>query len=584
MRITLVSDLLTLYRSRYRKTDVFAARREGKWLLYSSEDFLRCAAELSRGLQARGMRKGDKLGIISGNRPEWNFVDFGAMQLGVVTVPLYPNISPSDLEYIVKDAQIKILFIEGAGLYEKMRSLERFPADLTVFSFDPVDGVPSWEAVRDQGKEQPGDGTADIHPDDLLTLIYTSGTTGYPKGVMLSHRNIVSNMLSCEPLLPPGVGKALSFLPLSHIFERMTSYLYLYKGISIYYAESVETIASDLRGIRPDLFTTVPRLLEKVYAKIVARGASLSGIKKKLFDHALRLGLQFHPEKRRSAWYRLQLKIVDRLVFSKWREALGGRIQVVISGGAALQPRLTRIFNAAGIPVVQGYGLTETSPVIAVNFLGEGNHKLGSVGRPIAGVEVKIAPDGEILCRGENLMKGYFNRPEATAREIDVEGWFHTGDVGHLDEDGFLFITGRKKELFKTAGGKYVAPPVIENKFKESPFIEYMVVVGENRRFPAALIVPSFGFLRTWCEEKQIPWTSNPEMVKHPRVLARYQLETERFNQSFGHWERVKKIVLMPAEWSIESGELTPKLDVKRNVVLEKYADVIDSLYEGSSS
>lgn len=580
MQVTKVSDILGLYQTRYRKPDVFAARKQGSWVSYSSEDFTRNARQIRDGLQTFGLTKGDKVGILSANRPEWNFVDFGAMQIGVVTVPLYPNISASDLGYILNDAEVKILLIEGPGHYEAIRSLKNLPSEIALFSFDPVEGLPSWEDLKSLEPAKGPPSVNHILPDDLLTLIYTSGTTGHPKGVMLSHRNIVSNMLSCEPLLPADVRKALSFLPLSHIFERMTSYLYLYRGISIYYAESVETIASDIRDVQPDVFTTVPRLLEKVYAKIVARGATLSGLKNALFFDALRLGLRFDPSKPGSLAYRLRLKIANKLVFSKWREALGNNIKVIISGGAALQPRLARVFNAAGIPVIQGYGLTETAPVIAVNFLGKGNHKLGSVGRPIAGVSVRIAEDGEILCRGDNVMQGYFKRPEATSREIDRDGWFHTGDIGHLDEEGFLFITGRKKELFKTAGGKYVAPPVLEDKFKESPFIEYTIVVGENRRFPAALIVPAFPYLKEWCVKKSIRWTSNEEMVSHPQIRARYQKEIDRFNQAFGHWEQVKKFVLIPAEWSIDSGELTPKLDVKRTIVLEKYAGVIDSLYE----
>src|SRR3546814_281173 len=468
---------------------------------------------------------------MSANRPEWNFVDFGTMQIGAVTVPLYPNMSLHDLEFVLGDAGIRVLFIGNKELYKRIRSVQERIPDIRIFSFEPVDGARSWEDVRSMGKGKNatplGAIRAQLQADDLLTLIYTSGTTGTPKGVMLTHRNIVSNMISCEELLPPGIGKALSFLPLCHIFERMVSYLYLYRGISIYYAESLETIAADIRDVQPDVFTTVPRLLEKVYDKIISRGMALSGLKKGLFFWALRLGMHYDPGIRGNAWYSFRLAMANRLVFNKWRDALGGNIKVIISGGAALQPRLTRVFNAARIPVIQGYGLTETSPVIAVNFLGRGNHKLGSVGRPVRGVEVVIATDGEILCRGDNVMQGYFKRSDATAREIDEQGWFHTGDIGRLDEDGFLFITGRKKEIFKTAGGKYVSPPAIENKFKESPFIEYMVVVGENRRFPAALIVPSFAFLQAWCSRKEIDVTTNEEMGKHHRVVERYQRSAE---------------------------------------------------------
>lgn len=584
MSITRVSDLLSLYTSRYSKADVFAAKPDTRWVYCSSAEFTRFANELSGGLLALGLRKGDKVGIMSGNRPEWNFVDFGAMQIGLVTVPLYPNMSEHDLAYILKDAEVKALFIDGPLLYEKLRPLNDLLAGTAIFSFEKVAGLRSWDTVRQLATstdpEILASARAGVAASDLLTLIYTSGTTGEPKGVMLTHQNIVSNMLSCESLLPEGLEKALSFLPLCHIFERMVSYLYLYKGISIYYAQSIETIADNIKEVQPHVFTTVPRLLEKVYDKIVAKGADLDGVKKALFYWALGLGLRYDPWAKGGAGYRMALRMANRLVFSKWRQALGGRLKVVISGGAALQPRLARVFNAAGIPVVQGYGLSETSPVIAVNFLGKGNHKLGSVGRPVRGVEVKIAGDGEILCRGDNVMEGYFRRPEATAREIDEDGWFHTGDIGRVDEDGFLFITGRKKEFFKTAGGKYVSPPLIENKFKESPFVEYMVVVGENRRFPAALIVPEFGFLKAWCERKGISCAGREEMVKHPDVLARYQEELHRFNRFFGQWEQVKKFALIPRQWSIDSGELTPKLDVKRKIVMERHAALIEQLYE----
>lgn len=584
MSITRVSDLLSLYTSRYSKADVFAAKPDTRWVYCSSADFIRFANELSGGLLTLGLRKGDKVGIMSGNRPEWNFVDFGAMQIGLVTVPLYPNMSEHDLAYILKDAEVKALFIDGPLLYEKLRPLNDLLAGTSIFSFEKVAGLRSWDTVRQLAAstdpEMLASARARVAASDLLTLIYTSGTTGDPKGVMLTHKNIVSNMLSCESLLPEGLEKALSFLPLCHIFERMVSYLYLYKGISIYYAQSIETIADNIKEVRPHVFTTVPRLLEKVYDKIVAKGADLGGVKKALFYWALGLGLRYDPWEKGGAGYRLALRMANRLIFTKWRQALGGRLKVVISGGAALQPRLARVFNAADIPVVQGYGLSETSPVIAVNFLGRGNHKLGSVGRPVRGVEVKIAGDGEILCRGDNVMEGYFRRPEATAREIDKDGWFHTGDIGRVDEDGFLFITGRKKEFFKTAGGKYVSPPLIENKFKESPFIEYIVVVGENRRFPAALIVPEFGFLKAWCERKGISCASSEEMVTHPDVLARYHEELQRFNRFFGQWEQVKKFTLIPRQWSIDSGELTPKLDVKRKIVMERHAALIEQLYE----
>lgn len=587
MSITRVLDLLALYRSRYRKPDVLAAKRGGVWETVSSADFVRHADEVSLGLLGMGIRKGDKLGLMSPNCPEWNFVDFGIMQIGAVTVPLYPTMSLHDLEYIFRDAGIKALFVAGPALYERIKPLRAVIPEVEVFSFEPVEEARSWEEVRSMGRGKDAAALESVRqqvlPDDLLTLIYTSGTTGSPKGVMLTHRNLVSNILACQALFPENVRKALSFLPLCHIFERMVCYLYLSRGISVYYAENMESIPANILETGPDAFTTVPRLLEKVYDRIVARGQALTGLKKALFFWALRLGLDYEQGPAKGPWYRIQLKIANKLVFRKWREGLGGNIKVITSGGAALQPRLAKVFNAAGIPVLQGYGLTETSPVISVNRFGRGNHKLGSVGRPIDGVEVKIAPDGEILCRGENVMAGYYKRPEATAAEIDGAGWFHTGDTGRLDEDGFLFITGRKKEMFKTAGGKYVIPAVLENKFKESPFIEHITVVGENRRFPAALVVPSFPYLKEWCARHGIAYTTNVEMVKDPAVLARYEREKEKYNAPFGHWEQIKKIVLLPVEWSIEGGELTPKLDARRSVILERNASLIDKIYENAA-
>lgn len=582
MELKSVLDLLQLYRGQYRNSEALVAKLQGQWMPLSGADFVRQVDELSLGLQALGVKKGDRIGLISPNRPEWNVADFGIMQIGAVTVPLYPTLSEHDLEYICRDAGIRYCLVGGKALYERMSLLRGVVSE--IFTFDAVENARSWEELKQLGREKEPAGLETlrqgVRPEDLLTLIYTSGTTGNPKGVMLTHKNIISNVLACHDLLPATVQKALSFLPLCHIFERMVCYLYLAKGITIHYAESIETIAGNIKEVKPHVFTTVPRLLEKVYDRIVEQGAALGGIKKALFFWALKLGLHYELEGAGGTWYELKRKLAVTLVFSKWQEALGGDVQVIISGGAALQPRLARVFNAAGIPVLQGYGLTETSPVIAVNRFGHRSHKLGSVGRPIDGVEVKIAEDGEILCRGDNVMLGYYKRPDLTAEEMDSGGWFRTGDLGRLDESGFLFITGRKKELFKTGGGKYVSPAALESKFKESILIEYAMVVGENRRFPAALIVPSFVNLQEWCRRHGIPYTCDEEMVKHPEVLKKYQQEIERYNVHFGHWEQVKKIVLMPAAWSIEAGELTPKLDMKRKVIQDKYADIIAKIYE----
>ena len=396
---------------------------------------------------------------------------------------------------------------------------------------------------------------------------------------MLTHHNLVSNVLSSSAFYPEHFSKALSFLPLSHIFERMVIYLYLYRGTSIYYAENIDTIVVDMNEVKPHGFTTVPRLLEKVYDRIVAKGQELTGIKRHLFFWALRLGLKYELNGKNGWWYEFQLWIANKLIFSKWREALGNHIMVIVSGGAALQPRLARVFWAAKIPVLEGYGLTETSPVISVNGLKEGEAKFTTVGKPIGGVQVKIAQDGEVLCKGPNIMKGYYNHPDLTAETIDADGFFHTGDIGELVDGIYLRITDRKKEIFKTAGGKYVAPQALENKFKESIFIEHVMVFGENRKFPAAFIVPAFDVLKSWCAEKGIPYTTPAEIVKNPAVIEKYQREIDRYNAKFGQWERVKKFELLSTEWSIDGGELTPKLSLKRKVILQKNENLVDKIY-----
>jgi long-chain acyl-CoA synthetase len=454
---------------------------------------------------------------------------------------------------------------------------------LKIFLFDEAPGLPHWYEIIELGKKHPDIDLQkykdSVTPDDLLTLIYTSGTTGTPKGVMLTHHNLVSNVLSSSEMYPEHFSKALSFLPLSHIFERMVIYLYLYRGSSIYYAESIDTIVADINEVKPHGFTTVPRLLEKIYDRIVAKGQELTGIKRHLFFWALHLGLRYELEGKNGWWYELQLWIANKLIFSKWRKALGNHIMVIVSGGAALQPRLARIFWAAKIPVIEGYGLTETSPVISVNGLRKGDTKFTTVGKPIEDVEIKIAKDGEILCKGPNVMKGYYNHPELTAETIDTDGFFHTGDIGELVDGTYLRITDRKKEIFKTAGGKYVAPQALENKFKESIFIEQVMVFGENRKFPAAFIVPAFNVLKSWCVEKGIPYTTPTEMVKNLTIIEKYQREIDRYNAKFGQWERVKKFELLPKEWSVDGGELTPKLSLKRKVILHKNENLADKIY-----
>ncbi len=582
--ITRVFDLLTYTQEKFQKEDILVGKHAGKWTKYNTNQFLQLVDETSRGLLAAGIKKDDKVAIMSPNRPEWTICDFGIIQIGAVQVPMYPTLAEDDIRFILKDAGIKIIFVNSRPLFDKLSHiLSDIHQELKILLFDEIPGLPHWSEILELGRKNSDIDLQkyrnQVTPDDLLTLIYTSGTTGTPKGVMLTHHNLVSNVLSSSAFYPEHFSKALSFLPLSHIFERMVIYLYLYRGTSIYYAESIDTIVVDIKEVKPHGFTTVPRLLEKIYDRTVAKGQELTGIKRHLFFWALRLGLKYELNGKNGWWYEFQLWIANKLIFSKWREALGNHIMVIVSGGAALQPRLARVFWAAKIPVLEGYGLTETSPVISVNGLKEGEAKFTTVGKPIGGVQVKIAQDGEVLCKGPNIMKGYYNHPDLTAETIDADGFFHTGDIGELVDGIYLRITDRKKEIFKTAGGKYVAPQALENKFKESIFIEHVMVFGENRKFPAAFIVPAFDVLKSWCAEKGIPYTTPAEIVKNPAVIEKYQREIDRYNAKFGQWERVKKFELLSTEWSIDGGELTPKLSLKRKVILQKNENLVDKIY-----
>ena len=509
--ISRVFDLLEHNMKHHNSDDALASKINRAWVKYSSADFIETVNQVSRGLIQLGIKKNDKVAVMSPNRPEWNFCDFGIMQIGAAQVPMYPTLSHNDIKFILTDAEVKIVFVADQALYDKINQVKSEEnLALSIYTFNTIEGLPSWKTVLDLGIQNTDIDLmpykTSIVPDDLLTLIYTSGTTGTPKGVMLTHQNLISNVMLSSKLYPIGVTRALSFLPLSHIFERMVCYMYIYLGISIYYAESIDTISANMAEVKPHCFTTVPRLLEKIYDKIVSTGHELKGIKKALFFWALALAKRYELEGKNGIWYELQLKIARKLIFSKWKNALGGDISVVVSGGAALQERLARIFWAADIKILEGYGLTETSPVISVNGPYVGQTKFGTVGKVLANVEVKIAEDGEILCKGPNVMKGYYKNPIATA-EVMIDGWFHTGDIG-IFKDGFLAITDRKKEVFKTAGGKYVAPQVLENKFKESIYIEQVLVVGENQRFPSALIVPNFEHLKDWAIKNQITFIS----------------------------------------------------------------------------
>jgi len=568
--------------------DMLAAKENGRWRSYDTREVIELSRALARGMQRAGIsphdfmpEHQDKIGLISANRPEWVITDLACQLCGAVLVPVYPTISQNELSFVLQDAAVKIVFTGDAQLYEKVRQIkDQLPALQAIYCFQEDDHLPYWKSLFcEEGQEQLEQTMQQIRDHHLATIIYTSGTTGIPKGVMLSHRNIVSNVLACRPILPlPENARALSFLPLNHVYERMITYLYIHSRVPIYYAESMDKIGENLKEVQPTIFTTVPRLLEKLYERIVQAGLQLRGIKRWIFFWALGVAKRYQLRKRQPLLYALQLKIADKLVFSKWRAALGGRIEAVVIGSAPAQIRLMQIFTAAGIPCLEGYGLTETSPVISVNRLEIENRMFGTVGPVIDGVEVKIAPDGEILCKGPNVMMGYYKRPDLTA-EVMEDGWLHTGDVGEIINGKFLKITDRKKELLKTSGGKYVAPQPIENKLKESRFIEQVMVVGEGRKFVSALIVPSFAHLKDWCVKNNIPFDKPEDVIQHPQVKALYQSILDKYNPLFNHVEQIKKFVLLPREWTIEGGELTPTLKLKRKAIEAKYHELIEQIY-----
>ena len=571
--------------------DMLAAKEGGQWKKYSTATVKEMVDKLSAGLLSIGVGCGDmspegrdKVAILSKNRPEWIMLDLAVQQIGAILTPLYPTINVNELEFVLNDAQAKVVFVNDQDLYLKVLSLkDRLPQLKFIYTFEHVANAAHWKELLQASTpaliEQIPSISARIGGEDLATIIYTSGTTGTPKGVMLSHSNVMTNVKASLPCFPPGENmRALSFLPLNHILERMVTYLYLYKGTAIYYAESMDTIGDNLKEVKPHLFTTVPRLLEKVYDKIMLKGNELTGTKRKLFFWAHSLAEKFEINTSLSPLYKFQLALANKLIFSKWREALGGNVKAIISGGAACQVRLIRIFTAARIVIMEGYGLTETSPVISVNRFDEHGREFGSVGPFIEGVEVKIAEDGEILCKGPNIMMGYYKRPDLTT-EVMQGDWFMTGDIGTFSSRGHLKITDRKKELFKTSGGKYVAPLPIESRLKESIFIEQTMVIGADRKFVSALIVPSFPNLLDWCRQQGIQETDQAMLCKHPRIIEHYQELIESFNKFFNPVEQVKKFSLLPNDWGVDSGELTPKLSLKRKVILEKFKEAIEQIY-----
>lgn len=585
MQPTRVFDLLPRLKANFNKNNAFGAKEKGKWVTYSTQDFIDNVNQLSHGLLAAGIGKGDKIAIIANNRPEWHFADYGIQQVAAISVPIYPTISENDLKFILSDAEVKLIFISSKDLYDKVKPVADASSSVKhIFTFDAIAGARHWSELKEAGKKNPDEKQLQslkdgVNTNDLLTILYTSGTTGTPKGVMLSHNNLLSNSLACQNLAPfHSSWKALSFLPLNHVYERMLNTLYIYLGVSIYFAESLETIGDNLKEVKPQIFATVPRLLEKVYDKIVAKGNDLTGLKKKLFFWSLELGLRYEVNGANGWWYGFQLGIARALVFKKWREALGGEIVAITSGGAALQPRLARVFNASGIMVLEGYGLTETSPVIAVNNFEPNSICFGTVGPVLKNLEVKIAEDGEILVKGPSVMLGYYKRPDATA-EVLKDGWFHTGDIGTFVDNRFLKITDRKKEIFKTSGGKYIAPLMIENKLKESPFVEQALVIGEGQKFASALIVPSFAYIREWCSKKNITVNSNEELIAHPEVKKAMNEEIEKTNATLAQYERIKRPEMLAREWSIDKGEMTPKLSLKRKVIIEANKELIAKIY-----
>ncbi|MDG1528016.1 MAG: long-chain fatty acid--CoA ligase [Polaribacter sp.] len=586
--ITRLFDFPYYQLEKYNLTKALTSFKDGEWNSISTKQYLDQANQISRGLLRLGINKDDKIAVISStNRTEWNIMDIGILQLGAQNVPIYPTISKEDYEYVLNHSGAIYCFVSDESILEKLNQVKGNTQLKGVYTFDDIKGEHNWAEVLQLGSDESNQPEVEnykkaVTSDDLATLIYTSGTTGKPKGVMLSHGNIVSNVLASEKRVPlvSGESQALSFLPICHIFERMILYLYQYCGVEIYFAESIEKMSDNLKEIKPHVMTAVPRLYEKVFDKIYGRGADLKGIKQKLFYWAIDIALQYEPYGANGWWYEKKLGFARKLILSKIKDGLGGRLDLMVSGSAALQPRLTRFFAAAEMPIMEGYGLTETSPVISVNDQRNGGFKVGTVGRIIDGVEVKIADDGEILAKGPNIMLGYYKDPEKTA-EVMTEHYFHTGDIGEVSHDGFLKITDRKKEMFKTSGGKYVAPALIENELKQSRFIEQVMVIGENEKMPAALIQPNFEFVKEWAQRHDIALGSNAEIASNKKVIERIEEEVTFCNTKFGKWETVKKFKLTPEEWSIEGGHLTPTMKMKRKMIKEIYKDLCEKIYRG---
>jgi len=590
LKVERTFDLLELYRNEYSSKNIALGGKEnGSWYTYSPKQYIDFAFSVSWGLLSLGIKKGDKIATVTVNRPEWNFFDLGIAQIGAIHVPIYPTISDEEYKYILEHCEARIVIVGDKKLFDKIGPLVTEIDTLDkIYSFEQIENVSHWLELAERGNVYDDKALLDtikksITPDDPATLIYTSGTTGIPKGVLLSHRNLCSNFKAHA--LNHTLGKeatALSFLPLCHVYERSMNYHFQYKGMSVYYVGNLGQIMPALKEIKPHMFNTVPRLLERIYDGIISKGKELKGIKKALFFWAIRLGKKFDYGKKFSLWFRIKRRIADKLIYSKWRDVLGGRIKIIVSGGAALQPRILRVLGVAGVYTLEGYGLTETSPVIAVSNLTTMDIRVGTVGPVLPGVELKIADDGEIICKGPNIMLGYYKDEELTKKVIDENGYFHTGDIGVLVEGKFLKITDRKKEIFKLSGGKYIAPQMIENKLKESFFIEQVMVVGENEKFASALIVPCFSYITKWAEPKGISFANKEELINHPEVIAVIQREVTEVNKTLGQVEEVKRFRLIAEEWTHESGEISPTLKLKRHFIAKKYRATIDDIFSPS--
>jgi long-chain acyl-CoA synthetase len=586
-------DLLDKYIQEFPRKDALGGKENKDWYVYSTAEYVEKSNQFALGVMALGLKKGDKVATVTNNRPEWNFVDMGLAMTGIVHVPIYPTISDEEYSYILEHAEIHLLLVGDRKLYEKLSPIAAgLPEKVTIYTFDEVDGVQNFDEILALGKSHQDELSerlwrikSEIEPEDLATIIYTSGTTGVPKGVMLTHTNLVANFVSHSKMHNLGKDhRVISFLPLCHVYERSVNYHFQYKGMGIYYVGNLGQIVAAIKEIKPHMFNSVPRLLERVYDGFVSKGNDLTGLKKVIYFWALNLTRHFEYNKQYNIFLKFRIKLADKLIYSKWREALGGNIVYIVSGGAALQPRIARVLGMAGMMNLEGYGLTETSPVIAVNNPASGAMKIGTVGAVLENVEVKFAEDGEILCKGPSVMKGYYKAPDLTAEVIDEEGWFHTGDIGILEDGKYLKITDRKKEMFKLSGGKYIAPQMIENKLKASFFIEQVMVIGASEKFASALISPNFSYLHDWCSQHRIHFQNNEELILKSEVISQFQKEVAALNKTLGEHEEIKRFRLVSEEWTPQTGELSPTLKLKRNYVADKYKTIIDEIYSVQKS